>query len=227
MELTSQQYHHELSHIRELSNDEERRQADLARAGDRQARACLAESLLHAVARIGGSFARRFCLDPQDVLSVGNWILMEYLDRAIACCELPHRYLGYVLPRKLIEHYTTTATVIRVPRRCQAHQVVSLDKMLAETQGLPLAGVVAAPAGRAGDGDERHHEGLLQALDGLPEHLRTTLIRRYGLDTHAPSAQCVVARELGTVRITIRRRERTALALLRSRLSEQMQGGAA
>jgi RNA polymerase sigma factor (sigma-70 family) len=54
-----------------------------------------------------------------------------------------------------------------------------------------------------------------ESVDRLPEPLRVTLIRRFGLDGSTPETQAEAARALGLARETINRREVRALRILR------------
>lgn len=61
---------------------------------------------------------------------------------------------------------------------------------------------------------------LRELVDRLPEPLRATLVRRYGLDGQEPSTQQETARALGISQQAAQKRERRALEALRITLRE-------
>jgi RNA polymerase sigma factor (sigma-70 family) len=58
---------------------------------------------------------------------------------------------------------------------------------------------------------------IRERVDRLPEPLRVTLIRRFGMDGSTPETQGQVARALGVARKTVNEREARALRILREK----------
>jgi RNA polymerase sigma factor (sigma-70 family) len=139
--------------------------------------------------------ARLSCIDTaagcRNSVAFPALVATDALHNCLRERRLYHR--GWVLPHEPIGEFATLAA--EEPEEC--------DVLVASPE---VEALVSAAAAR-----------VREMVDHLPEPLRVTLIRRYGLDGSTPETQAQVARALGVARKTVNEREARALRILREK----------
>lgn len=140
-----ERYRMELAQLPELSVHEQDALVDLARAGDRTARARLVESCLAHVQHVAVRYARLSGIDVLDLVQAGNLRMMERLDAALEAANP----VGFLITaaRGAISNYSKEfQALIRVPHASWSRgvrvRVVSLDAPLYDDSDVTLADVV-------------------------------------------------------------------------------------
>jgi DNA-directed RNA polymerase sigma subunit (sigma70/sigma32) len=218
------QYRREIAQLCSLTEEQEAELVTQARTGDKLARQRLIESYLRLVAGLASRYANHYHIEYMEVVGIGNWLLVEHLDRALTF-NRPGAYLTVILPYRMNDYCICHLTPIRksttygVPNKC----VLSLDRPLIsdDPNSGTLADLVADPGSDPAEA-ERDYTLLYQAIKRLRPGQREVILRRYGFMGRDPQDLRTIARELygGSSQIgTAVHRHSWGIAALRKQLA--------
>jgi RNA polymerase sigma factor (sigma-70 family) len=182
--LAIDQYRLEMSKIRRLDVLEERRVADLARSGDKDAKGLLIESLLGYVYGIALQYASKRNVDVMDLIQAGNEAVVRHLDEALKCRNAC-AFLC-VVARYAIISYFIEDSIIRVPvgsfgGGSRAPLTVSLLSPLTSDNTFSLVDIIPDNSQTSAPVASPRVRALNGAIRRLPSRQRAAVRRRAGL----------------------------------------------
>jgi DNA-directed RNA polymerase sigma subunit (sigma70/sigma32) len=184
--LTSDQlYSRDLQEIPKLTNEERAELEQRARSGDQKAKTALIEDCLHHVKGVAIHYATTYggnspYTEYMELLSIGNYALVEQFDKAIERAEDMSAYLKGCARWEIKRHILFRNSLIPIPGHTDF-----LDKKVKIERLTPLEAInIPAPVETETHSKvyEQHVDNIPDWLNQLTEKQLDTVRRHYGID---------------------------------------------